>query len=197
MKGGSFEREICVLLSKWWTDGKRDDVFGRSDASGGRFTVRKKAGKDTANMAGDVTFTDICGEPLIKAWSIECKTGYGSREKIKDSSDNVIKIIQYRWDILDLMDSAQKQTVFEMMWEQCCRDANLAHKEPVLMFRRNQRKICIAITSDYFGELVALYGPPAFRMIRYDSEKLHIFIIPIKEFLEWLHDFDKLIGQIH
>ena len=80
-KGGSFEREISSVLSLWWSNGTRDDIFGRSDSSGGRFTSRWKNGKSTANMAGDITFTDACGEPLIKAWSIECKTGYGGKEK--------------------------------------------------------------------------------------------------------------------
>jgi hypothetical protein len=196
MKGGSFEREVCTLLSKWWTNGKRDDIFGRSDGSGSRFTARMKRGKDTANQCGDITFTDSIGEPLIKIWSTECKTGYGGKEKIKDASGVVVKSIQYRWDILDLIDSSQKQTVFEMMWEQCFRDANLSNREPVLIFRRNQRKICIAMTSDYFGKFVPLYGQPAFRIVRYDSN-LHIFIMPIKEFLEWAHDFSNLIGKIH
>lgn len=188
MKGGSFEREVGVLLSWWWTDGKRDDIFGRSDGSGSRFTVRKKAGKDTANQGGDICFTDSIGEPLIKKWSIECKTGYGSKEKIKDSTGNVVKIIQYRWDLLDLIDSGQKQTVFEMMWEQCCRDANLSNREPVLIFRRNQRKICAAITSDYLRSLVSHYGSPSCKRIRYDFKDFHIFIMLLKDFLEWLHD---------
>jgi hypothetical protein len=47
-KGSSFEREIAKLLSLWWSEGMRDDVFYRSHASGGRFTMRRKSGKDTA-----------------------------------------------------------------------------------------------------------------------------------------------------
>jgi hypothetical protein len=192
-KGGTFEREICVILSNWWTDGQRDDIFGRSDSSGGRFTARKKVGKDTANMSGDITFTDILGEPLIKVWNIETKTGYGSNEKIKDSSGQVIKKVQLRWDILDILDSNQKQTVLETMWEQCCRDANLSNRIPILIFRRNQRKICIAITSDYLRSLAKYYGPPSCKRIRYDFEDFHLFVMPLKDCLEWLHDFDKYL----
>jgi len=193
MKGGSFEREICCLLSLWLTNNERDDVFGRSDASGGRFTSRWKRGKSTANMSGDITFTDIIGEPLIKSWNIEAKTGYGSNERIKDEAGNVIKKIQHQWDLLDLLDSRQKETVFETMWSQCCRDAGLTNRIPVLIFRRNQRKICIAITSDYLRELVKYYGPPPCRRVRYDFEETHVFILPLKECLEWLHDFDKFL----
>jgi hypothetical protein len=192
-KGGSMEREICVLLSKWWTDGKRDDIFYRSNASGGRFTSRKKSGKDTANQGGDVTFTDSIGEPLIKAWSVEIKTGYGGREKVKDSAGTVIKKIQHRWDILDILDSSQKQTTFEMMWEQCCRDANLSHRIPVLVFRRNQRKVCAAIPVEYKQKLIEFYGDPRCKTIVYRHKDFNILILPFKEFLEWLHDFDKYL----
>ena len=83
-KGGTYEGEIAKLLSKWWTEGERDDIFWRSDASGARFTQRKKSGKDTANQAGDLTFSDSIGEILIKNWNIEIKTGYAGKSKVKD-----------------------------------------------------------------------------------------------------------------
>lgn len=189
MKGGSFERELCVLLSKWWTGETRDDIFGRSDGSGGRFTSRWKKGKGTANQAGDITFTDIEGEALIKKWSIEAKTGYGTRSKIKDESGKLVKTVQSRWDILDLLDSSQKKTVFETMWEQCDRDAKLTNRVPILIFRRNQRKICVAITSEYLYELAQFYGDPEFKIVSYHLTDFHIFILPFSEFLEWLHEF--------
>jgi len=187
-KGGSFEREVSELLSKWWTNNERDDIFGRSDGSGSRFTSRRKSGKDTANQAGDVTFTDSIGESLIKSWNIECKTGYGGKEKIKDSAGVVIKSIQYRWDLLDLIDSSQKQTVFEMMWEQCFRDALLSNREPVLIFRRNQRKTCIAIQHKYLNCLSQFYNRPDCKCIEYNFKDFRISIVSLKDFLEWVHD---------
>jgi len=195
-KGGSMEREIGVLLSKWWTDNKRDDIFYRSNASGARFTQRRKSGKDTAYQSGDITFTDPIGEPLIKAWNIETKSGYGGREKIKDSTGKVIKKIQHRWDILDILDSSQKKTTFETMWEQCCRDANLTYRIPVLIFRRNQRKVCVAILSSYKRKLVEFFGNPCCKTIEYKHNSLRILIMPFENFLDWLHDFDKYLSHI-
>ncbi len=188
MKGGSFEIEVASILSLWWSDGENDNIFYRSQSSGARATRRNKIGKETKFQHGDISPSDKEGEKLLSHWHIECKTGYGGKEKIKDANGNVVKSIQYRWDILDLIDSSQKQTVFEMMWEQCCRDANLSSREPVLIFRRNQRKICVAITSDYLRNLVSFYGSPPCKRIRYDWEDFHIFMMPFKEFLVWLHD---------
>jgi len=192
-KGGSMEREIGVLLSKWWTDGKREDIFYRSNSSGARFTQRRKSGKDTAYQGGDITFTDPIGEPLIKVWNIEIKSGYGGREKIKDSTGKVIKKIQHRWDLLDILDSSQKQTAFETMWEQCCRDANLSDRVPVLIFRRNQRKVCVAILSSYKRKLVEFFGPPTCKTIEYKNNYLRILVMPFENFLDWLHNFDKYL----
>lgn len=188
------EREVGVLLSRWWTEGKRDDIFYRSNASGARFTQRKKSGKDTAYQGGDITFTDPIGEPLIKAWNIEIKTGYGGREKIKDDSGKVIKKIQHRWDILDILDSSQKKTTFETMWEQCCRDANLTCRIPILVFRRNQRKACSAIPSSYKHRLVEYFGHPLCETIECKYIDFKVLIMPFEGFLEWLHDFDKYLA---
>jgi hypothetical protein len=157
-KGGGFEREVCYILSKWITNGKMDDALGRSDGSGSRFTARKKSGKDTANMAGDITFTHKAGMSLIKVWSLECKSGYGRKKKIKDKEGKLVKKIQDRWDILDCLDSRQEEPTFLAMWSQCKRDAGLSHRESVLIFRRNLHGICIAMQHEYFLRLTGFFG---------------------------------------
>jgi hypothetical protein len=174
-KGGNFEREIAKELSLWWSDGEREDIFYRSHSSGGRFTVRNKAGKDTALQGGDITASDPKGEPLVKAWSIEIKTGYGKKTKAGMT----------RWDTLDLLDSQQKETVIEKMWNQCCRDAELTNREPVLIFRRNGRRPCIMIQSsyifklqDYFGEIII-----KFMVIKLETSCI---IMPLFEFFAWI-----------
>jgi hypothetical protein len=86
-KGADFERDISRTLSLWWSHGERDDIFWRTSMSGGRATVRRKAGKATAYQAGDITATDPIGAPLIKATVIELKRGYA------------------RWCVLDLLDA--------------------------------------------------------------------------------------------
>lgn len=73
LKGGAFEREICVKLSKWVSYGERDDLFWRSAMSGGRQTVGFKKGINRKNQAGDITAIDPIGQKLIDSFVIECK----------------------------------------------------------------------------------------------------------------------------
>lgn len=68
-KGGQYEREICVALSLWVTNGTRKDVFWRSAMSGGRATVHGTE----VRQSGDVTAVAIEGFPLVNACFIEVK----------------------------------------------------------------------------------------------------------------------------
>lgn len=84
-KGSNFEREICKKLSLWWSGGKRDDIFWRSQTSGGRATQRMKSGKTTYGSYGDVAAVDPIGEPLLQVFTIELKRGR--------SHGNVLEVI--------------------------------------------------------------------------------------------------------
>ena len=75
-KGSEFEREMCKKISLWWTHGQRDDVFWRSQNSGGRATVRGRKGQDTHGQAGDIAAVHPCGEPLLQTFAVELKRGY-------------------------------------------------------------------------------------------------------------------------
>jgi len=178
-KGGSFEREIARDLSLWWSFGKRDDIFYRSHASGARFTQRKKAGKDTAYQSGDITCSDPDGKDFIDRFSVECKTGYGSKSK-----KGVV-----RWDILDLIDSKQKETVFNKMWKQCINDAISCGKTPILIFRRNQRSPCIVFKNALFNKIVDFFNAPTTSFIRADG----LIIMNLKDFFEWCPDIRVIV----
>jgi hypothetical protein len=130
MKGGAFENEICKELGRWWSDGQRDDIFRRTAGSGGKATSRWKGGKNTANEYGDISFSDEIGKPFIDRYNIECKTGYASKIK---------------WDVLDIIDSKQKETILEKFWHQCVDDAQKSNRIPLLIFRRNGRQKCICM----------------------------------------------------
>lgn len=204
-KGGTFENEVCRELSLWISEGKRDDLFMRSQSSGGRFTQRRKSGKDTAYQGGDITFSDPLGEPLIKNWNIEAKTGYAGKNKVKDADGNIIKlpivasrgvqkgaIIGYkdkvelhRWDVLDFVDSKQKTPILQKMWDQCNRDATLTNREPILIFRRNGRLPCIMINSVYEFNLIGYFNGHIQTSITVDAGDI-CTIMNLRDFFEWI-----------
>ena len=85
-KGSDYERDMCRMLSRWWTGGARDDVFWRSAGSGARAKVRGRANQDTAGQHGDIAATDPIGAPLIDMFTIELKRGY-SEHTFQDLTD--------------------------------------------------------------------------------------------------------------
>jgi hypothetical protein len=85
-KGGAFEREVCNKLSDWWTGHPDSSVFWRTANSGGRATVRRLKGKQTAGHCGDIGAVDSVGTDLIKVVTIEVKRGY-SKEVFSDLLD--------------------------------------------------------------------------------------------------------------
>lgn len=98
-KGSSFEREICRSLSLWWTKDDpepSDAVFWRTSNSGGRATVRGKAGKRTRNHYGDIMAVDPVGQPLIDFITWEIKRGY-SRCSLADLLDSPPKAAKQEW----------------------------------------------------------------------------------------------------
>lgn len=171
-KGGNYEREVSKILSLWWSDGKDDAIFWRSNASGARFTARKKSEKDTKYQGGDITFTNPEGEPLIKTFNIEAKTGYKKGTK--------------NWDILDIIDSRQGKTVLQEFWEQTVRDAHLTNRIPILIFRRNNRGNCICFNFTLFTQFRELFGDfkDKIRISSFES----LVIMSLKDFFEWIPD---------
>jgi hypothetical protein len=227
-KGGNFENEICKQLSLAYSKGTRDDLFARTDGSGGKATRRRKKGMETANATGDIGIADVLGKPLIDSWCVECKSGYtkrnilklgisfikfykkdskiqekwfksiGAREewliknksKIGDVTElGGVKECDIPWDVLDLIDSQQKETQLEKFWQQCCRDAEITKREPVLIFRRNNRSTCIAFRTNYFGEPETDYGTYIY------LSNLGIFIFNFKEYLKNMN-FDFIINPL-
>ena len=73
-KGSAFEREISKRLSIWWSHGKSDNLFWRTQSSGGRATQRLKKGLSTGNQGGDVTSSDPSTHEFSSILYIECKT---------------------------------------------------------------------------------------------------------------------------
>lgn len=96
-KGSSYEREICRMLSEWWSGGRRDDIFWRSSASGGRATVRSKSGKATFGQYGDIAAVDPVGQPLTRTLCFELKRGY-TKYSFADAIDRTPHAAQMPWE---------------------------------------------------------------------------------------------------
>ena len=75
-KGSAYERRFCKDLSLWWSNDHRDDIFWRSQTSGGRATQRAKSNQTTHGQYGDVASTHPRGDSLLKFMTIELKNGY-------------------------------------------------------------------------------------------------------------------------
>ena len=186
-KGGSFELEIAKKLSLWLTSFKRDDLVCRTDTSGGRATVRTKKKKETNKyLYGDLKHSDDLAKPLFDKWSIECKTGYATKSKLKDGTNKIVN-----WDVLDLLDSKQKNPTLWQMWFQCTIDASLSRRQPILIFRRNLKSICVAITADYYLRLCKYFNYPKILKIEtFIPEMLppndSMIIMRLEDFLLWI-----------
>ena len=89
-KGSTFERDICRLLSLWWTDQQREDVFWRTAASGALATIRGKTKQGAYGMHGDIQAVDPIGAPLMKVFTFELKKGY-PKATISDTLDTIQK----------------------------------------------------------------------------------------------------------
>jgi hypothetical protein len=175
-KGSSFERELCFQLSKWWTDGARDDIFRRSATSGGRATVRSKIGKRTAGQYGDIAIADPIGQPLIELATIELKTGYPG---------------QSPFDLIDK--SGIQNPTYLKFFQQCERERKEA-KTPywILIARRKQKVKMIYFPFalyrklnmyDYF-EGISKAHPYVRLHVFINSRWKKIFGCPLSEFIK-------------
>lgn len=188
--GNNFENRICKILSLNWTDGKNDAIFHRTDNSGGRATVRRANKKDDALQASDIGFNDPDGKPLIDIWNIEVKKGYKNK---KYKSKVTGEIRTSTWDILDLLDGQEKQTVFEMFWEQTNKEAELTNRIPILIFSRTNKGICIALEKWYFNKIMKCKGFPQFHFLEFCGV-IDITIVSLKDFLDWTGNLKTILG---
>lgn len=138
-KGGNFENKMCKELSLWFSSGDRDDLFTRTASSGGRFTLRRKSQKDTANQEGDITATTETGLLLVNACCLEMKNGYKN------------------WSIMDILDKPVRKgkstpQVFEQFYAQACE----SDKWPVIIAKKDGRKEIIAFPKQMFLTLLKI-----------------------------------------
>ena len=174
LKGGEFERKICKLLSLWYTENERDDVFFRSASSGAMATQRFKKGKKTSGQQGDTTSTDLEGIKFINKFSIELKS--------------------YKDFTLDFLVYKNKSLIHDW-WKQCVVDAERENKNPLLIIKKNRREEIIifdynlySIFQDCFGRI----GNNKF-ICGYINET-YVMIMLLTDFLN--HSNPELLTQI-
>lgn len=118
-KGSQFERDVCVALSKWITNGERIDCLWRSAMSGGRATVSR--GK--VRQAGDITAVSPEGHALTDIFYIECKA-------YKDI--NLDCLVKGKGALLDF-------------WMIASKEALSYQKQPMLIFKRNHWPVIVML----------------------------------------------------
>lgn len=123
-KGNAFEREICKKLSLWWSGNTRDDLFWRTDTSGGRATSRGKKGLNTSGQYGDICSRDGLGDPLTRFFTFELKRGYNN------------------FSLMDLIDTKEVNNALYMKWINKAIETRKSAKsvEWAIIVRRNRRE---------------------------------------------------------
>ncbi len=178
-KGSNFEREICKLLSLWWTNNKRDDVFWRTSGSGARATTRSKIKQKTFGQYGDVQATDPIGQPLIDLCTIEIKRGYSKST------------------FADLIEESQTANAKPCMYAKFIQQARQDHNKAgsfswMLIIKRDRRKPIIIIPYTMFysfqrwsADLGKLKKYAVLNLPKIKKRK-RIFIYPLEDFLSYI-----------
>lgn len=149
-KGSAFEREMATAFSLWWTEGERDDVFWRTQGSGGRATRRAQKGKKTRYQYGDMTFTDPIGKSIIEYASFEFK-------------------FHKKFSVLGVLHNVDFQADWMVSWAKAWRDGELSQRNPILITKQNHGKPVMWVTRDAFtGSLSSI--TPANMIKNYISE---------------------------
>lgn len=168
-KGSDFERVICKALSKWFTGEERDDVFWRTDGSGGRATVRGRVGKRTFGQYGDIQASDPIGQPLISFCCIELKCGYGD------------------WSFLNLLTKKLKKHPFTEFLSQVKGDQEVAGTRWwILISKKDRCKPTITIPKDLYRDLYSYFGNPDCNMIKFIYNEEETFTFKLENFFVWV-----------
>lgn len=152
-KGGTFERLICVKLSKWVSEGKKDDLFWRSAMSGGRATVGAKKGIKRDSQSGDISAIAPEGHKLTNSFSIECKT-YASL---------MLEGLLF-----------EKKGGISSFWSQTVRDALNSEKMPMLIAKQNRSSVLLGLDTSGLVFFDILMGNKC-KLAHYPKYDLHLY----------------------
>lgn len=157
-KGSSFEREMCVFLSRWVSNNTQDDVYWRAAMSGGRSTVAFKKGKKLTNQVGDISCIHPIGNRFTDKFAVE----------IKFYAD-----LDYR----GLLTGKGKLLAF---WTEINEQASRYTKRPFLIARQNRMPTYMCV--DWIGMEELGLSNQATTLI---SIPHNMYLIEINDFLKW------------
>lgn len=178
-KGSNFERLISKKLSRWWSEDERDDIFWRTQSSGGWSTNRRMAGQTTSTQQGDIQALDPVGQPLLEALCIEVKIGYG------------------KWSVLDCIDRPSRGVTqtFELFLKQVVEDwksTNGKSAYPCIIAKRDMREPTIFLPWPLYLKIKDAYGIDFFHKnkcfamnIRCEHYEHPITALLLDDFLDW------------
>lgn len=133
-KGASFERWVCRELSKWLTNGKREDLFWRSAMSGGRSTIYARRGEElrAAAQAGDISGVDEVGCAFVNDYYIECKF--------------------YKYLNIDSLFFEFSGSGLLMFWNQSRKHASVLGKRTMLIAKQNYKPALMCLEMNALGD---------------------------------------------
>lgn len=191
-KGQNFEREICKLLSIWWTSGIKDDIFWRTPGSGAKATNRAKKGLTTHDSYGDVMAMHVFGKPLTNKFVISIKRGYTTK---KPGGKN-LRCLDLT-DLLDKPDNLKTNPLLVDWWQELEADIRKSRRDKngIIIARRDRRNAIIIMPRKIFTDIEAK-KPCIFPM--YNSgcwlqyRNLDLQIMQLNDFFYWCNP--KLLG---
>jgi hypothetical protein len=201
-KGGQFEREICKVLSLWWSDDKREDLFWRTAGSGARATVRRKQGKKTADATADVMATHESSKPLTRVCCFELKRGFSSKHKIvknKKTKKQSVKKVAYGLEVLSILDKQpkHKEPVLIEWWKKLEYERKATKRRfSFLIFRRDAKQACIVMSYKTFeflckrngvfdGRILSIHFSQLEKSSKIARSNESLCIIKLDDFLNW------------
>ena len=179
-KGPKYERKFCKDLSRWWTNGKRDDIFWRTSSSGARATVRLKKGLRTADSYGDVKAEHELGKPLTKTSVFSLKRGYTGKK-----GKNSLKWASLL-DIIDSIEGTKNEPAIVGWWNELLKiQKDARRKRCFLVFQRDRKKGLIGMAPSVFRQLERLNTlyEEEYALIKKTSTVL--VLMPVDNFFTW------------
>jgi hypothetical protein len=162
-KGSGWERDVSKILTKWISGKESPYLFWRSPSSG----VLQTISKYKENTSGDIISLSPETDFFCSLFSIEAKIGYPDADFFKFFKD-------------------MKNDEIKSFWEQATTDALKSGKKAMLIFKKKNKNILLAIDTEVAGHLSEITELPKCLILNYKNDLL----CPI--FFDMIEFFDKV-----